>query len=699
MGELLLEFLSEEMPARMQMRASHDLKLLLTSKLNAIGLIFSSANVYVTPRRLTLVIDGLPRRQPSIIEERRGPRVGASEKAINGFLTFSGLTLDQCERRYTSNGEFWFVTIEKGGKTTADLLPDIILSSICEMPWSKSMRWGENNFRWVRPLHHILAVFDGRVLKGTLDLGKTKLNFTDCTRGHRFLAPHVRVVNSFQEYRTELRNSFVILERECRKDIILKDARYLCDSNGFILREDSELLEEVCGLVEWPLVLIGRIDAEFMSMPPEVLIAAMRRHQKCFAVNKKNGTLADRFIIVSNMSSEITRNATIVAGNERVLRARLSDAQFFWEKDRAINLSDRRKALREVQFYNKLGTLADKVERFAILAATIAPMVGANPDNAYHAAVLAKADLTTNMITEFPELQGIMGRYYALDGGEDLHIADAIAEHYCPIGPRDVCPTAPISIALSIADKVDTLVGFFIIGEIPTGSKDPFALRRTALGVIRIIIGNNLRIKLLPLFAQVRDLIAIAGSAAETDNKLLQFLIDRLKSHLRKKIIRQDLITGVFDSGEEDDLVRLLSRVDVLGDFLATDDGAKLLICYRRVLNILRAEEKNCIPCCTDYHFVLSKLINSSRLVKTEEINLYEALRDVSSKIKIYLSSDDFVSATVSVSALIDPINAFFDAVMVKTDDMLLRTNRLCLLNATKKLLDSVANFSLIKNC
>ncbi|AFX98356.1 glycyl-tRNA synthetase, beta subunit [Candidatus Endolissoclinum faulkneri L2] len=697
MAELLLELFSEEMPASMQVQASNDLKLLLINKLSATRLIFSRADSYVTPRRLTLAIDGLPSRQPNIREERRGPRVGASEKAINGFLTFSGVTLDQCERRNTNNGEFWFATIEKSGQITADLLPQIILSSIQEMPWSKSMRWGTNNFRWIRPLHHILAVFDGRVLKGTLDLGKTELTFTDRTRGHRFLAPNVRVVNSFKEYRTELLNSFVIIEREYRKDIILKDARYLCDSNGLILREDSELLEEVCGLVEWPVPLMGRIDPEFMSMPPEVLIASMRRHQKCFAVNKKNGTLADRFVMVSNMSSEITRNATIVAGNEKVLRARLSDAKFFWEKDRAINLLDRRKALREVQFYSKLGTMADKVERFAILAATTAPMVGANADKAYHAALLAKADLTTSMVNEFPDLQGIIGRYYALDAGEDLHIADAIAEHYYPRGPRDICPTSPISLALSIADKVDTLIGFFIINEIPTGSKDPFALRRTALGIIRIIIENGLRIKLLPLFAKARALIAIVDSVAETDKKLLRFLIDRLKGYLRKNRIPQDLITAVFDSGKEDDLVRLLTRVDVLRDFLSTKDGSKLLFGYRRVFNILRAEEKDYIRQCSASHFVLPELIDFSHLVQTEEINLYNALQTISTKIKVYLSNDDFINATAAAYLLIEPINAFFDRVKVNANDALLRNNRLSLLNAIRKVMDNIANFSLIK--
>ncbi|WP_420562239.1 glycine--tRNA ligase subunit beta [Thalassobaculum sp.] len=500
MAELLLELFSEEIPARMQARAAEDLKGLVTGKLKAAGLEFSSADAYVTPRRLTLVVDGLPEKQPDVSEERRGPRVDAPEKAIQGFLASTGLTLDQCEKRDTGKGEFWFVVIEKKGEATADVLPEIILSAIRELPWPKSMRWGRNTFRWVRPLHHILAVFDGAVLDGGLDLGETQLTFTGETRGHRFLAPDAVTVGSFHEYRTEIGGAFVMLDREDRKETILNEARVLCEAEGLVLRDDRGLLDEVCGLVEWPVPLMGRIDGEFMSVPPEVLVTSMRSHQKYFAVETKDGRLADRFILVSNMASEETRNANIVAGNEKVLRARLSDAKFFWDQDRAVKLADRRDALKDVKFYDKLGTMADKVARVSALAAEIAPMVGANADTARHAATLAKADLTTGMVGEFPELQGLMGRYYALDAGEDRQVADAIAQHYSPVGPTDTCPTAPVSVAVAIADKIDTLVGFFAIGETPTGSKDPFALRRAALGVIRLIIENGLRVPLSKVF-------------------------------------------------------------------------------------------------------------------------------------------------------------------------------------------------------
>ena len=696
MAELLLELFSEEIPARMQARAAEDLKGLVTGKLKAAGLEFSSADAYVTPRRLTLVVDGLPDKQPDVSEERRGPRVDAPEKAIQGFLGSTGLTLDQCEKRDTGKGEFWFVVIEKKGAATADVLPEIILSSIRELPWPKSMRWGRNTFRWVRPLHHILAVFDGAVLDGGLDLGETQLTFTGETRGHRFLAPDAVTVGSFHEYRTEIGGAFVMLDREDRKEAILAEAKALCEAEGLVLRDDPGLLDEVCGLVEWPVPLMGRIDAEFMSVPPEVLVTSMRSHQKYFAVEKPDGTLADRFILVSNMASEETRNANITAGNEKVLRARLSDAKFFWDQDRAVTLADRRDALRDVKFYDKLGTMADKVERVSQLAAEIAPMVGADADTARHAATLAKADLTTGMVGEFPELQGLMGRYYALDAGEDAQVADAIAQHYSPVGPTDTCPTAPVSVAVAMADKLDTLVGFFAIGETPTGSKDPFALRRAALGVIRLIIENGLRISLLPLFAQARARIAGAEGAAEADAKLLDFFADRLKVHLREQGVRHDLIAAVFELGGEDDLVRLLARVHALADFLATDDGANLLAGYRRASNILRAEEKKDGPfSATEETF--ADRIDPSILAQAEETALYDAVRAADTEIGNHLAAEAFTSAMASLSNLRGPIDAFFDAVTVNADDAALRTNRLRLLDAVRTAMGNIADFSRVE--
>ncbi|MEQ8394938.1 glycine--tRNA ligase subunit beta [Thalassobaculum sp.] len=697
MPELLLELFSEEIPARMQARAAEDLKKLVTEKLKAAGLTFDSAEAFVTPRRLTLVVDGLPDKQPDVSEERRGPRVDAPEKAIQGFLGSTGLTLDQCEKRDTGKGEFWFVVIEKKGEATADVLPGIILAAIRELPWPKSMRWARNSFRWVRPLHHILAVFDGAVLDGGLDLGEEQLTFTGETRGHRFLAPDAVAVSSFHEYRTEIGGGFVMLDREDRKEAIRDGATALAEAEGLVLREDPALLDEVCGLVEWPVPLMGRIDAEFMSVPPEVLVTSMRSHQKYFAVETKDGALADRFILVSNMASEETRDANIVAGNEKVLRARLSDAKFFWDQDRAVDLADRRGALRDVKFYDKLGTMADKVERVTRLAAEIAPTVGADPDLARRAASLAKADLTTGMVGEFPELQGLMGRYYALDGGEDAQVADAIAEHYSPLGPTDTCPTAPVAIAVALADKIDTLVGFFAIGETPTGSKDPFALRRAALGVIRLIIENGLRINLLTLFATARARIKGAeGAGDEVDEALLTFFADRLKVHLREQGVRHDLIAAVFELGGEDDLVRLLARVHALADFLATDDGANLLAGYRRASNILRAEEKKDGPfTATDAAF--ADRIDPAILGQSEEAALYESVRRTYAAVEGQLAAEDFTSAMSSLSHLRGPIDAFFDAVTVNADDAALRTNRLRLLVAVRMVMETIADFSRVE--
>lgn len=711
MPELLLELFSEEIPARMQARAAQDLKKLVTDKLKAGGLAFDSADAYVTPRRLTLVVDGLPEKQPDVSEERRGPRVDAPEKAIQGFLGATGLTLDQCEKRDTGKGEFWFAVIEKKGEATADVLPEIILSSIRELPWPKSMRWGRNTFRWVRPLHHILAVFDGSVLDGGLDLGDTQLVFTGETRGHRFLAPDAVAVTSFHEYRTEMGGAFVMLDREDRKEAILREATALTEAEGLVLRDDPGLLEEVCGLVEWPVPLMGRIDAEFMEVPPEVLVTSMRSHQKYFAVERKDGTLADRFILVSNMASEETRNANITAGNEKVLRARLSDAKFFWDQDRAVPLGDRRDALRDVKFYDKLGTMADKVERVARLAGEIAPMVGADADLARHAATLAKADLTTGMVGEFPELQGLMGRYYALDAGEDAQVADAIAQHYSPVGPTDSCPTAPVSVAVALADKIDTLVGFFAIGETPTGSKDPFALRRAALGVIRLIIENGLRISLLEVFTksylmQPDDILDPERWKGEVDelsgvkiallNGLLDFFADRLKVHLREQGVRHDLIAAVFELGGEDDLVRLLARVHALSDFLNTDDGANLLAGFRRASNILRAEEKKDGPF-TATDSVFADRIDPSIMSQAEETALYDAVRAAETAIRGHLEGEDFNSAMSSLSDLRGPIDAFFDVVTVNADDAALRTNRLRLLDAVRTVMGNIADFSRVE--
>ncbi len=506
----------------------------------------------------------------------------------------------------------------------------------------------------------------------------------------------------FEDYRARLREAFVILDREQRKRIIADGIAALAEGAGLVARPDPGLLEEVCGLVEWPVAMLGRIDARFMGVPKEVLVTSMRSHQKYFALETADGALADRFVVIANMASEPTRDATIVAGNEKVLRARLSDAKFFWDQDRKVPLGDRRGALQDVKFYDRLGTMADKVQRFAQLAVEIGERIGADPDRARRAATLCKADLTTGMVGEFPELQGVMGRYYARDAGEDPAVADAIAEHYSPLGPGDRCPTAPVSVAVALADKIDTLVGFFAIGETPTGSKDPFALRRAALGVIRLIIENDLRLALGDLFASAFSRLspeiraaADEEAAARTAASLLAFFADRLKVHLREQGVRHDLIAAVFEQdrasgGGEDDLVRLLARVHALAGFLGTEDGANLLTGYRRAGNILRAEEKK-----DGVSHVAEPEVR--RLVLDEEVALHAALEAAEPVLESALKSEDFAAAMATLSTLRAPIDAFFDKVTVNADDADLRINRLRLLAGVRSAMGRVADFARVE--
>ncbi len=710
MAELLVELFSEEIPARMQARAAEDLKGLVTAKLKAAGLEFASAEAQVTPRRLALAIDGLPARQPDRTEERKGPKVGSPDKAVQGFLKGAGLeSIDRAEIRPTDKGDFYFAVRHIAGAPLETYLPYLLFEAISEMPWPKSMRWGRNDFRWVRPLHSILAIVDGKPLDLDFHLLRTKeesesptasgtIRASNTTRGHRFLAPEPFAVGSFADYRAKLKDAYVVLDREERKRIIADGIAALAQQAGLVFKGDPGLLEEVCGLVEWPVPMLGRIDDQFMGVPKEVLVTSMRSHQKYFALETADGALADRFAVVANMASEPKRDANIVAGNEKVLRARLSDAKFFWDQDRKVRLADRREALQDVKFYESLGTTADKVERFAQLAAEIAGRIGADPELARHAATLSKADLTTGMVGEFPELQGIMGRYYALDSGEDPAVADAIAEHYSPVGPSDSCPTAPVSVAVALADKIDTLVGFFAIDEKPTGSKDPFALRRAALGVIRLIIENDLRLPLFELFdaAQAR-LPADVRSAAKpgVGADLLAFFADRLKVHLREQGVRHDLIAAVFEQGREsgggeDDLVRLLARVHALADFLGTDDGANLLTGFRRAGNILRAEEKK-------DGVEHTEAPDAGRFVQAEETALHAALQAAEPQIAAALAAERFEQAMATLATLRAPIDAFFDKVTVNADEAELRVNRLRLLARVRAEMNRVADFARVE--
>ncbi|PWC54316.1 glycine--tRNA ligase subunit beta [Azospirillum sp. TSO22-1] len=694
MPELLIEFFSEEIPARMQARAADDLKRLVTDRLTASGLTFTKAEAHSTPRRLALVVDGLPERTADVKEEKKGPRVGSPEQAVQGFLKSAGLTsLDQCEQRDTGKGVFYFAVAEKKGRDTAEVLAEIIPAVMAELPWPKSMRWSSGDVRWVRPLHSIVAVFGGRTLAGSFNLGERQgsLAFGNTTRGHRFLSPEPFAVESFADYKQKLRAAHVVLDREERKAKVKADAEALAASQGLTLSPDDGLLEEVAGLVEWPVMLMGSIDEAFMDVPAEVLITSMRTHQKYFAVLDKAGKMAPRFIVAANMVTADGGKA-VVAGNERVLRARLSDAKFFWDQDRRTKLEERVPKLANITFHAKLGTVSEKVNRVQVLAAEIARAIGADADAATRAAFLAKADLVTEVVGEFPEVQGIMGRYYALGEGESAAVAEAIAEHYKPLGPTDSCPTAPVSVAVALADKLDTLVGFFAIDEKPTGSKDPYALRRAALGIIRLVLENGLRLNLAQVFQAAHGLYRVGGFAAAdaVAGDLLAFFADRLKVVLRDQGVRHDLVDAVFSLGGEDDLVRLLARVKALQEFVGSEDGANLLTAYKRASNIVRIEEKKDGK-------AYDQPVDATLLTLTEEKDLYGALTDAAQTAKPLLDKEDFTGTMGVLARLRGPVDAFFDKVTVNAEQADLRANRLRLLSQIRATLNAVADFSRIE--
>ena len=693
MPTLLLELFSEEIPARMQARASEDLLRLIADGLAKAGLAHADGRAYATPRRLAVVLDDIPAAQPDTVDERKGPRVGSPQPAIDGFLRGAGIaSLDACEKRATDKGEFWFATLRRTGRPTVDVLGGVIDAAVRALPWPKSMRFGDSTFRWVRPLHHALCLFDGHPLPGALALDeRTILPFVAETRGHRFLAPGTFPVTGFADYQAGLEKSFVVLDPAERARRIVTDATALAAGEHLTLRDDPGLLAEVAGLVEWPVALIGRIDEAFMDVPPEVLVSSMRAHQKYFALSTADGALAPRFVVVANIPAP-DGGAAIVSGNERVLRARLSDAKFFWDQDRQTPLAERVPALERIVFHARLGSMGEKVARLQALAAEMAPFVpGCDRDVARSAATLAKADLTTGMVGEFPELQGIMGRYYARHDGERDDAALAIAEHYSPLGPNDRCPTAPLSVAVALADKIDALTGFFAIDEKPTGSKDPYALRRAALGVIRLIVENGLRLPLARLFDIALDLYRPIVAAAPTSvaPALLDFFADRLKVHLREKGVRHDLVAAVFALGGEDDLVRLLARVAALGTFLASEDGGNLLTAYRRASNIVRIEDKKDGP-----H---DGPVDAGRLVEADEIALAAALGKVGPAVESALAAEDFAGAMRQLAGLRGPVDAFFDRVTVNAADPGLRSNRLRLLSEIRRTLGRVADFAEIE--
>ena len=685
MPDLLLELFSEEIPARMQRRAADDLKSLVTNALVERGCLYEGAQAFATPRRLALHIVGLPAHQPDVKEEKKGPRVGAPQQAIDGFLKGAGLT-DISQATIQSDpkkGDFYIAIVESKGRETAAVIADIMPGIIRAFPWPKSMRWGKASaeagaLRWVRPLHSILCTFGSETeTPEVIHFDVDGLHSGDITYGHRFLAPAPIHIRRFDDYVAALEKAKVVLSTDRRKEIIANDARHLAFAQGLELVEDDGLLEEVAGLVECPVVLMGSFEERFLDIPPEVIRATIRANQKCFVLRKAGETkLANKFLLTSNMIAS-DDGATIIGGNERVVRARLSDAKFFWETDLKVKLEDRLEKLKSITFHAKLGTQHERVERIVALAKELAPVVKADVTKTARAALLCKADLVSEMVGEFPEVQGLMGRYYATRQSEDASVAAALEEHYKPQGPSDVVPKDAVSIAVALADKLDTLVGFWAIDEKPTGSKDPYALRRAALGVVRLILDNELR---LPL------------ARHHIDQSLLAFFHDRLKVYLRDQGQRHDLIDAVLASGQQDDLLMIVKRVEALDAFLATDDGTNLLAGFRRAANILKAEEKKdgkSYNEAIDLHLIKAK-------GEAEEKVLAEVLEVATRHAREHVEKEDFAGAMKALAQLRPAVDAFFDKILVNADDAELRANRLRLLASFREATRAVADFSAI---
>jgi glycyl-tRNA synthetase beta chain len=708
MPELLLELFSEEIPARMQAKAADDLRRLVTDKLVAEGLVYEGAKAFVTPRRLALTVHGIPARQPDLKEERKGPRVGAPEAAIQGFLKGAGLSsLSEARiEKDAKKGEFYVALIEKAGRPAIDVIAEFLPVIIRTFPWPKSMRWGARSVKpgslsWVRPLHSIIATFgpeteDPEIVRFEIDgiaTGQT-------TRGHRFMAPGEISVRRFDDYAVKLEQAQVVLDPERRKDMILADAKSLTFAQGFELIEDPALLDEVAGLVEWPIVMMGSFDADFLEIPEEVIRATIRNNQKCFVVrDPKTGKLANKFVLVANIEAT-DGGKTIVAGNERVIRPRLSDARFFYKSDLKTKLEERLPKFNQIVFHEKLGTQAERIARIERLAVELAPLVGADVSKVKRAAKLCKADLLTEVVGEFPETQGLMGRYYALAQGEDASVAAACEEHYKPQGPNDRVPTDPVSIAVALADKLDTLVGFWAIDEKPTGSKDPYALRRAALGVIRLILDSGSRLQLTNAIRIACNGHA-AGKAGSTvmspespgalTRDLLAFFADRLKVQLRDQGARHDLVDAVFALEGQDDLLMIVRRVEALGKFLDTENGKNLLAGVKRGANILRIEEKK-------DNKAYDGVVDAKLLTLPEEKALAQAIADVTKDASTAVAKEDFSGAMSAMAKLRPAVDAFFDKVKVNDDDKAVRANRLALLNQIRAATRAVADFSKIQD-
>ena len=684
MADLLIELFSEEIPAGLQAPAAQNLKKLLTNGMVEAGLTYANASAFHTARRLSLVVEGLLDASPTVQEERKGPKVGAPEQAIDGFLRGAGLSMDDLEVRDDKKGQVYFAKITKPGRPAAEIVAEVLEATIRNFPWPKSMRWGSGSLRWVRPLQSILCVLSNEAEVSVVPLDVDGIKAGNQTRGHRFMAPDAFAVSGFEDYETKLKRAKVILRADERQAAIWQEAQTQAFALGQSVVEDTGLLAEVAGLVEWPVVLMGQIDEEFLDLPPEVLKTSMKEHQKFFSVsNPKTGRI-ERFVTVANIEAA-DQGATILKGNQKVLAARLADAKFFWENDlreAKAGMGNWQAALENVTFHNKLGSQAARIKRIAALARDLAPVVGADPDMAEQAALVAKADLSSQMVYEFPELQGLMGRYYAEKAGMSADIAAACEAHYSPLGPSDDVPTAPVSVAVALADKLDMLTGFWAIDEKPTGSKDPFALRRAALGVIRLILDNHLT---LPLADRLAAADAGAGAA-----DLLGFFQDRLKTYLRDRGIRHDVIDACIAMPQSDDLALLVKRAEALQGALGTDDGENLIQGFKRANNILsQAEEKDGV----EYSFGADVKYAENEAEKV----LFAALDSADKTIQPAMATQDFAAAMAAMATLRGPIDAFFEAVKINADSTLVRRNRLNLLSRIRTTCLSVADLTKVE--
>jgi glycyl-tRNA synthetase beta chain len=693
--ELLLELFSEEIPARMQVKAAEDLKALITNALVDQGLAYEAAQSHATPRRLVLAVEGLAARTRDVSEERRGPRVDAPETAIQGFLKSTGLELSDLAVHEDKKGKFYIAQIMRPGRATPDVIAEIVPDVVRKFPWPKSMRWGAGDLRWVRPLQSILCCFDGEVVHFEI----AGIESGAVTRGHRFLKPQEITARRFDDYAQKLYDAKVVVDATRRADLIRVEAKNLAFAQGLELIEDEALLREIAGLVEWPVVLMGAFDERFLDVPPEVIVTSIKQHQKCFALrNGKTQKLANRYLLVANMVAS-DGGDQIVQGNNKVIAARLSDAKFFWEQDKKAPLEQLVPKLDHITFHAKLGTQAKRVKRIEVLAGEIARIIGADPGKAMLAARLAKADLVSGMVGEFPELQGLMGHYYALAQGVDAEVAEAIRDHYKPQGPSDTLPVSKVGLAAALADKLDTLVGFWSIDEKPTGSKDPYALRRAALGVIRSVIERNLRLPIVAALefaygrynGNAQSLTEWRGQQINVSNiDLLAFFADRLKVYLRDQGLRHDLIDAVYALGGQDDLLMIVKRVAALSKFLDSDDGKNLLAGVRRATNILRIEEKK------DGRSFDGN-VNTNILIQGEERELNTSINGASARARQAVAAEDFEAAMRAIAKLRAPVDAFFDKVTVNADDPSFRENRLKLLNRIRAATREVADFSRIE--